>query len=82
MKRFFGFLLCVGLVGFYYATTPSMREEGITLASNLQNGEYVYFAAGCGGCHAAPNAEEDSKKVLSGGQKFPSPFGTFVAPNV
>jgi len=59
-----------------------MREKGITLVPDPQNGEYVYFAAGCGGCHAAPNAEEDSKKVLSGGQKFPSPFGTFVAPNV
>lgn len=82
MKRFFVFFLCVALVGFYYATTPSMREIGITLAPDTQNGEYVYFAAGCGGCHTAPNAEEDSKKILSGGQKFPSPFGTFVAPNV
>ena len=59
-----------------------MREDGITLASDPQNGEYVYFAAGCGGCHISPDAAEDSKKVLSGGQKFPSPFGTFVAPNV
>ena len=59
-----------------------MREDGITLAPDPQNGEYVYFAAGCGGCHTAPNAEENPKKVLSGGQKFPSPFGTFVAPNV
>ena len=59
-----------------------MREEGITLAPDTQNGEYVYFAAGCGGCHTSPDAAEDSKKILSGGQKFPSPFGTFVAPNV
>jgi len=59
-----------------------MREEGITLASDTQNGEYVYFAAGCGGCHTSPDAAEDSKKILSGGQKFPSSFGTFVAPNV
>jgi len=72
----------VALVGFYYATTPSKRAEGITLVPEPQNGEYVYFAAGCGGCHTAPNAGEDSKKILSGGQKFPSPFGTFVAPNV
>ena len=59
-----------------------MRGEGITLAPDTQNGEYLYFAAGCGGCHISPDAAEDSKKILSGGQKFPSSFGTFVAPNV
>ena len=59
-----------------------MRGYGITLNPDPQNGEYVYFAAGCGGCHTSPDAVEDSKKILSGGQKFPSPFGAFVAPNV
>ena len=36
-----------------------MREEGITLAPDTQNGEYVYFAAGCGGCHTSPDAAEE-----------------------
>lgn len=82
MKRFFVFLFCVALVGVYYATTPPMQGDSITLDPDPKNGEYVYFAAGCGGCHTSPDAAEDSKKIQSGGQKFPSPFGTFVAPNV
>ena len=82
MKRFFVFLFCVALVGVYYSTTPSMQGDSITLDPDSKNGEYVYFAAGCGGCHTSPDAAEDAKKILSGGQKFPSPFGTFVAPNV
>jgi mono/diheme cytochrome c family protein len=82
VKRFFVFLFCVALVGVYYSTTPSMQGDSITLDPDPKNGEYVYFAAGCGGCHTSPDAAEDSKKILSGGQKFPSPFGTFVAPNV
>jgi mono/diheme cytochrome c family protein len=82
VKRFFVLLFCVALVGVYYSTTPSMQGDSITLDPDPKNGEYVYFAAGCGGCHTSPDAAEDSKKILSGGQKFPSPFGTFVAPNV
>ena len=80
--RFFGFLLCVALGGFYYATAPSMQSEDIVPVADPQNGEYIYFASGCGGCHSAPDTEEDFNNILSGGQKFPSPFGTFVAPNV
>jgi mono/diheme cytochrome c family protein len=82
VKRFFVFLFCVALVGVYYSTMPPMQGDSITLDPDPKNGEYVYFAAGCGGCHTSPDAAEDSKKILSGGQKFPSPFGTFVAPNV
>ena len=59
-----------------------MQGDSITLDPDSKNGEYVYFAAGCGGCHTSSDAAEDAKKILSGGQKFPSPFGTFVAPNV
>jgi mono/diheme cytochrome c family protein len=82
MIRFLGYFVCVALGGFYYASAPAMEASDITLTPDVQSGEYIYFAAGCGGCHAAPDAKEDMKYVLSGGQKFPSPFGTFVAPNV
>lgn len=82
MMRFFGILVCVALAVFYYLSAPAKGGVDITLAPDAQNGEYIYFAAGCGGCHSAPDAEDELKNVLSGGQKFPSPFGTFVAPNV
>lgn len=46
------------------------------------HGETVFAAAGCASCHMAPEAEDDAKLVLTGGQSFPSPFGTFKAPNI
>jgi len=51
-------------------------------AGDAAAGEQVFVAAGCASCHHAPEAEGDAKRVLAGGQRFPSDFGTFVAPNV
>jgi mono/diheme cytochrome c family protein len=45
-------------------------------------GEQVFHAAGCASCHSAPDATGDAQLVLAGGQVFPSPFGTFRAPNI
>ncbi|MBV2361129.1 cytochrome c [Thalassococcus sp. CAU 1522] len=49
-------------------------------AGDATRGALVFAAAGCGSCHHAPEAED--KTVLAGGQRFPSDFGTFVAPNI
>jgi mono/diheme cytochrome c family protein len=45
-------------------------------------GEQVFWAAGCAACHAADGAQGAARLILSGGQRFTSPFGTFVAPNI
>ncbi len=45
-------------------------------------GKRIFDAAGCAACHSAPDAKGDAWLVLSGGRRFPSPFGTFVAPNI
>ncbi|MHA1108979.1 MAG: c-type cytochrome [Alphaproteobacteria bacterium] len=45
-------------------------------------GEYVFHAAGCASCHAAPGAKGDDKLRLAGGLGLKSPFGTIVAPNI
>ena len=50
------------------------------LSGDATRGEAVFLAAGCASCHAAPGAED--KRLLSGGQRFVSDFGTFVAPNI
>ena len=42
----------------------------------------MFHAAGCASCHSASRADGDAKLVLSGGQRFASPFGTFLAPNI
>ena len=47
-------------------------------------GERVFIAAGCASCHLAPDAKWDGNAPppLPGGRRFPSPFGTFTAPNI
>ena len=52
------------------------------LSGDADAGETVFVAAGCASCHHAPEAEDDAKRVLAGGQAFPSEFGTFYAPNI
>jgi mono/diheme cytochrome c family protein len=54
--------------------------DGIT--GDAASGEQVFWAGGCASCHAALQAEGDAKLILAGGQAFPSPFGTFYAPNI
>ena len=47
-----------------------------------EHGAYVFHAAGCNSCHAAPKAKGEEKLRLGGGLALPTPFGTFRAPNV
>lgn len=74
----------LGLGGFVWLTAPARVDPqdfaGVT--GDADRGEQVYLAAGCGSCHMAPRAEGDDRLVLSGGQRFDSPFGTFLAPNI
>jgi len=49
---------------------------------SLERGEYVFNASGCASCHSSPEATQAEKLVLTGGRSFPSPFGTFYAPNI
>lgn len=73
-----------GLGGFYLLTTPGSVQtaayEG--LKGDPVNGEGIFWAAGCASCHMAPDAKGDAMMVLTGGQSFPSAFGTFIAPNI
>ncbi len=52
------------------------------LTGDAVKGERIFWAAGCASCHMAPDAKGDAQLVLSGGQKFASPFGAFLAPNI
>ena len=55
---------------------------------DLENGRYMYFAGGCGSCHAAPAsakcdepASTDDLKPV-GGRCLKTEFGTFHIPNI
>lgn len=79
------FGLLAGLVAAgLYVTRPRPLPPGTLdgLIGDPAAGALVFAAAGCASCHSPPGAEVTDTPVLSGGRKFASPFGTFVAPNI
>lgn len=69
---------------FWAVTAPKSLapEKTAGLLGDAAHGEQVFWAAGCASCHMADSAKGDDMLVLSGGQRFSSPFGTFLAPNI
>ena len=87
MRRLFRWIVFLGLIGlavFWWVTQPTRIDSNqiVNLTGDADKGARVFYAGGCASCHAAPNAEGDAKLVLAGGKSFPSPFGTFFAPNI
>ncbi|TBW34615.1 c-type cytochrome [Siculibacillus lacustris] len=65
--------------------TRPQRIEPSRLAgfsADLANGAYLFDAAGCASCHAAPKAEGPERFKLGGGRRLATPFGTFHVPNI
>lgn len=52
------------------ATTPGGSEQ-------VARGAYLALAGNCAGCHTAPGGAP-----YAGGRELPTPFGTFVTPNI
>jgi len=87
MRRLFFAAVSLALVGFaafWAMTVPRALPMAATatLTGDATKGAAVFRAAGCASCHMAPGATGDAQLVLAGGQKFPSDFGTFIAPNI
>jgi mono/diheme cytochrome c family protein len=85
--RVMRWLIFLGLVaagGLYVLARPKPLPESAVagLTGDPAKGELVFWAAGCASCHMAAEAKGAAELVLSGGQRFPSAFGTFVAPNI
>lgn len=85
--RVMRWLIGLGLVaagGLWFLTRPHPLPESAVagLTGDVAKGELVFWAAGCASCHMAAEAKGEAQLVLSGGQRFPSDFGTFVAPNI
>jgi mono/diheme cytochrome c family protein len=61
---------------------PAGTAEGLT--GDAANGALIFAAAGCGSCHRAPDAVAvpGELPLLTGGRRFVSGFGTFLAPNI
>ncbi len=87
MTRLFRFallLLVVAVPTFWILTKPHTVDPRLVegLSGDPTRGERVFLAGGCGACHMAPGAKDEAQRLLVGGQAFPSPFGTFLAPNI
>ncbi|CTQ50613.1 c-type cytochrome [Jannaschia donghaensis] len=79
-----GAILAIAVVTGVWATRPDPlpADTFAGVAGEAAAGELVFNAAGCAGCHSAPETDGDARLVLAGGQRFATEFGTFVAPNV
>lgn len=87
MKRLVLALLALAVAGaavFWVLTAPRPLDAAALPARqpDLENGRTVFWAGGCGSCHAVKGAKGDDKLLLGGGQAFETPFGTFHAPNI
>lgn len=87
MRNFFrlvlGLIIIGGIAGWIVTAPQTMAGADVPArAGDPENGEAVFWAAGCAACHSAPEAEGDARLVLAGGRAFASDFGTFYAPNV
>lgn len=80
----------VALVGAgvgLWITRPAPLDPDLETALTRAEGDpvlgrQVFLAAGCGACHGPEGATGDARLSLAGGQRFPSDFGTFIAPNI
>ena len=77
-------LAALGVGVFWVVTMPKTlpADATATLTGDATAGEAVFWAAGCASCHMADGAKGDAELVLSGGQRFASPFGTFLAHHI
>ncbi len=83
-------LAMAGLSVFWFLTTPATlagdRFDALQTAAaqtpDLANGELVFWAGGCGSCHAEKSARGEDKKLLGGGHRLDTPAGIFVTPNI
>ncbi len=87
MKRWVLLALGMGVLGaaaFWLLTAPRTLSAAALPdhVADLQNGADMFYAGGCGSCHARPGAKGEEKKKLAGGLALKSPFGTFYAPNI
>jgi mono/diheme cytochrome c family protein len=87
MGRLIRVLVLLAIAGAgvgWFLTAPDSVDaaqfEGLT--GDATRGATVFAAAGCASCHTAPDAADAEPPVLSGGQRFATAFGTFIAPNI
>lgn len=88
IKKIAGILIPLGIVAAiiaWFLSAPIKLEDYITANMETGNsvaGETMFWAGGCGSCHAVKNAKGDDKLKLGGGHALKTPVGTFITPNI
>lgn len=88
IKRLFALLVVAAIIGaaaFWFLTIPKTLPETVTAQmdeGDAHRGKLVFYAGGCGSCHAKKGAKGDEKLILGGRHPLHTPFGTFYAPNI
>lgn len=83
LKRTAILLLLVGDAGVWVTRPQPLELDALHgIKGDAEHGELIFRAAGCGSCHSAPEASGDDMFVLTGGRRFETQFGTFIAPNI
>jgi len=86
MKKLLTILVVLAVIGlgvFWVVTMPkTIGAEALAAnyTADLKNGEEMFNAAGCAGCHTTAGQKE--RLHLGGGMAFRTQFGTFHAPNI
>jgi mono/diheme cytochrome c family protein len=87
MRRLLGYLVVLGILvagALWFASAARGGDPALVadLKGDAPRGQLIFTAAGCASCHMATDAQGDAQLVLSGGQRFETAFGTFLAPNI
>ena len=83
LRNLLGLGVLAAGAAFWLALPKPLPESAVAgLTGDVARGERVFWATGCASCHMAQGAKDEAQLVLSGGQRFASPFGTFLAPNI
>lgn len=78
-------LVAAALAAFWFLSAPRTLEAARLAsfpAGDPLAGEAVFWAGGCGSCHAEKGAKGEAKKLLGGGHRLDTPAGIFVTPNI
>lgn len=78
-------LAIVAAIGAWFLSAPKYLGSEVTArmdAGNAIAGETMFWAGGCGSCHAKKLAKGDDKLKLGGGHALKTPVGTFITPNI
>lgn len=88
MRRVLVALIVLVALAAWWLTAPDTLAEDVLPDHEPDPvaGGLVFWAGGCASCHATPvdgkRAKGNDKLLLGGGMDLPSPYGTFVVPNI